>query len=167
MVKTRAQKKAKSGDSGPPYVGALLRIGYQRVRAHIDEDIRAAGFNDLQEAHFAVFSWPPPDGVRLSQLARQIGMSRQATHYLVGQLEELGYLERRAAPGTERRLIYMTERSRKVQKTIWASLRTLQAQWANEIGHDRFNAFMEVLRELQQAPTSEPREVRDAKRETA
>lgn len=132
----------------PPFVGALLRLGWQRVKSHMHEAIRADGFTDLQEAHLALFSYPLPDGVRLSDLARQLHMSRQATNYLVGQLEELEYLERRAAPGIDRRLIYLTERGWRVADTIYASLRELQEQWTNEVGHERFSSFMDVLRLL-------------------
>ncbi|HEX2137413.1 MAG TPA: MarR family transcriptional regulator [Microvirga sp.] len=133
---------------GPPFIGALLRLCWQRVREHMHAAIRAAGFTDLQEAHFAVFSYPLPDGVRPSELARQLRMSRQATNYLLGQLEQLGYVERRAAPGSERRRVYLTERGWRVVDAIYASLRELQEQWALEVGQDRFRAFMDVLRQL-------------------
>lgn len=137
-------------------MGALLRLGWQRVRGHLNEVIRAAGFTDLQDAHFAVFSWPPPDGVRLSQLARQIGMSRQATNYPVGQLVALGYLERRAAAGSERRLIHLTRRGHEVVDTIFVSSRSLQRRRADEVGPARFAAFMEVLRDIHAAKIDVP-----------
>jgi DNA-binding MarR family transcriptional regulator len=139
---------AQTIESGPPFVGALLRLCWQRVRAHIDDAIRANGFADLQEAHFVVFSYPLPHGVRPSDLARQLRMSRQATNYLLGQMEGLGYLERRDAPGGDRRLVYLTERGSKVADVIYASLRELQAQWADEVGPDRFKTFMDVLKLL-------------------
>ena len=123
------------------------------------EAIRADGFTDLQEAHLAVFSYPLPDGVRPSELARRIRMSRQATNYLIGQLEELGYLERRAAADGDRRLVYLTERGWKVADTIYASLRQLQERWADEVGRDRFSDFMDVLRLLStedRQPTGTP-----------
>ena len=141
----------QTGD--PPYVGALLRLCWQRVRAHMHEAIRANGFTDLQEAHFAVFSHPLPHGVRPSELARQLRMSRQATNYLVGQMEGLGYFERRIGPNGDRRLVYLTERGSRVADVIYASLRELQAQWADEVGQDHFEAFMEVLRLLSKEPS--------------
>lgn len=130
---------------GPPFVGALLRLCWQHARAHMHEAIRAHGFTDLQEAHFAIFSYPLPDGVRPSDLARQLRMSRQATNYLVGQMEALGYLERRVGSEGDRRLIYLTERGHQVTQVIYACLRELQVQWAKEVGQDRFEVFLEVL----------------------
>ncbi len=109
---------------------------------------RAAGFTDLQDPHLPVFSYPLPDGVRPSELARRIGMSRQATNYLITQMEALGYVERRAAEGGDRRLVHLTERGWQVGEVIFACLRDLQAEWAEEIGRERFGDFMDVLRRL-------------------
>jgi DNA-binding MarR family transcriptional regulator len=132
----------------PPFVGALLRLTLQRVRRRMHEAVRAAGFTDFQEAHFAVFAFPLPDGVRPSELARNMRMSRQATNYLIAQLEELGYLQRRAARGSERRLVFLSARGRKVGEIIHTCLRDLHAEWAAEVGQEDFGRFMHVLRHL-------------------
>ncbi len=136
-------------EGGPPFVGALLRVCWRRVRDRMHEAIRAAGFTDLQDPHLPVFSYPLPDGVRPSELAHRIGMSRQATNYLITQMEALGYLERRATEGGgDRRLVHLTERGWQVGEVIFACLRELQAEWAEEIGRERFGDFMDVLRRL-------------------
>ncbi len=137
-----------SEDNNPPFVGALLRQCWRRVRDRIQDAVRAAGFEDLQEAHLAVFTYPLPDGIRPADLARRMGMSPQATNYLIAQVEALGYLERRAPQGSDRRLVYLTERGWQVGETIFACLRELQAEWADEVGQDRFAEFMDVLRRL-------------------
>lgn len=147
-VKRSAARKTNADDPGPPYVGALLRLCWQRVRARIDSAIREAGFTDLLESHFPVFSYPPPHGVRPSDLARQIRMSRQATNHIIGQLEALGYLERRAVDGSDRRRVYLTDRAWRVRDAIYACLRDIQNEWAAEIGPDRFRDFMAALRQL-------------------
>ena len=133
-------------DEGPPYVGALLRQCLEHVRARMEADIKAAGFTDLQPAHLAVFSFPPPDGMRPSDLARRIRMSRQATNHIIGQLEALGYLERRATRKSERRRIYLTPRTWGMVKVVHATLLEVQGEWAAEIGPDRFGDFMTTLR---------------------
>ena len=134
------------GDEGPPYVGALLRQCLEHVRARMEADIKAAEFTDLQPAHLAVFSFPPPDGMRPSDLARRIRMSRQATNHIIGQLEALGYLERRAERKGERRRIYLTPRTWGMVKIVHAALLEIQGEWAADIGPDRFGDFMTTLR---------------------
>jgi DNA-binding MarR family transcriptional regulator len=151
-MSTPSRRKSRRADApadeGPPYVGALLRQCLEHVRARMEADLRSSGFTDLQPVHLSVFSFPPPDGVRPSDLARRIRMSRQATNHIIGQLEELGYLERRAAKKGERRLIYLTARSRGMVKVAHATLLKIQAEWAAEIGADRFDDFMKVLRQF-------------------
>ena len=145
----------------PPYVGALLRICSQRARARVDAAIREAGFTDLHETHLGVFSYPPPDGVRPSELARRLGMSRQAPNHLITQLEALGYLERRDSEDG-RRLVHMTPRSWQVAEAIWAAMREMQAEWAEEVGPARFAEFTAVLRQLARLPPASPRSSRPA-----
>jgi DNA-binding MarR family transcriptional regulator len=133
-------------DEGPPYVGALLRQCLEHVRARIEADLKSAGFTDVQPAHLAVFSFPPPEGLRPSDLARRIRMSRQATNHIIGQLEALGYIERRAERKGERRRIYLTPRTWEMVKVVHGTLLQIQAEWGAEIGSDRFRDFMAALR---------------------
>ena len=111
----------------------------------MEADLTSAGFTDLQPAHLAVFSFPPRDGVRPSDLARRIRMSRQATNHIIGQLEALGYLERRAERKGGRRRIYLTPRTRPMVKVIHATLE-IQAERAAEIRADRLGEVMTTLR---------------------
>ncbi|AOO83270.1 MarR family winged helix-turn-helix transcriptional regulator [Bosea vaviloviae] len=146
-ISERAQSDS-SAQAHPPFFGALLRMTWQGVRDRMLDAIHQAGFSNFQEAHFAVFSYPPPDGIRPSELARQKRMSRQAINYLVSQLEELGYVERRACEGNDRRLIYLSADGRQIIETMFNCLRQLHAEWAEDIGQDRFEIFLDVLRQL-------------------
>src|ERR1700729_1185105 len=126
------------GDEDPPYVGALLRQCLEHVRARMEADIKAAGFTDLQSAHLAVFSFPPPEGMRPSDLARRLRMSRQATNHIIGQLEALGLLAPRAERKGQRRRIYLTPRTWGMVKVVHRSLLENKTEWAADGGQDRF-----------------------------
>jgi len=142
----KSRRADATADEGPPYVGPLLRQCLDHVRARIEADLRSAGVTDLQPVHLAVFSFPPPDGMRPSDLARRIRMSRQATNHIIGQLEALGYLERRAERKGERRRIYLTPRTWGMVKVVHATLLEIQGEWAADIGPERFGEFMTTLR---------------------
>jgi DNA-binding MarR family transcriptional regulator len=144
----KAEQSDLSEELRPPFFGALLRIAWQDVRNRMHEAIHDAGFTDFQDAHFAVFSYPLPDGVRPSELARQRRMSRQAINYLIIQLEELGYVERRAPEGSDRRLVYLSARGWQIAEAIFTCLRRLQVEWAEEIGYERFGVFLDVLKQI-------------------
>jgi DNA-binding MarR family transcriptional regulator len=132
----------------------MARLCFLRARARVEAAIRSVAGTDLHETHLAVFSYPLPDGVRPSELARRLNMSRQAANHVIAQLEAQGYLERRMSEGgsSNRRLVYLTPRGWQVAEAIWASMRDLQAEWAAQIGPERFATFVEVLRELALRP---------------
>lgn len=111
------------------------------------EDIADAGFEDLQDAHLSVFQYPGPDGLRPVDLARQIRMSRQATNYLIAQLEDFGYLERRSKDG-DRRRVFLTGRGRRLMAAIHTSVRRFEARAGRQAGRVRFDTFMDVLRTM-------------------
>src|SRR3954471_3995225 len=83
---------------GPPLIGALLRVPWEAVQQRMLERLHERGFDDLDAAHLNVFQHPGPQGVRPSELAARLRMSKQALNYLLGQLERRGYLERHVDP---------------------------------------------------------------------
>jgi len=137
--------------SGPPYVAALLRMAYQQARERQLEAQAKRGFSDLNQALLSVLVYPPPDGERPSDLAERTNMTKQAMNYLLNQLEQLGYVERRANQ-RGRRLVYLTKKGWAVFETQWNAMQKLEDEWAKKIGKKRFADFRGVLQEL-----SEPR----------
>jgi len=137
--------------SGPPYVAALLRMAYQQARERQLEAQAKRGFSDLNQALLSVLVYPPPDGERPSDLAERTNMTKQAMNYLLNQLEQLGYVERRANQ-RGRRLVYLTKKGWAVFETQWNAMQKLEDEWAKKIGKKRFADFLGVLQEL-----SEPR----------
>src|SRR5262245_32230399 len=87
---------------GPPLIGALLRMPLQVVQGRMLDRLHEHGFTDLEAAHLNVFQYPGPQGARPTELAARLRMSKQALHYLLGQLERRGYLERRPDPDDHR-----------------------------------------------------------------
>src|SRR6187431_1695408 len=83
---------------GPPMIGALLRTPWEAVQRRMLERLHDHGFADLDFAHLNVFQYPGPQGARPSDLAARLGITKQALNYLLGELERLGYLERRQDP---------------------------------------------------------------------
>ena len=71
---------------------------WEAVQRHMLERLHERGFDDLDAAHLNVFQYPGPQGARPSELAARLRISKQALNYLLGELERLGYLERRPDP---------------------------------------------------------------------
>ncbi|HVW29449.1 MAG TPA: hypothetical protein VHC69_28985 [Polyangiaceae bacterium] len=133
-------------------MGALLRFGHQMVLDRLLAALAAAGFDDLNEAHFKVLRYPPPDGTRPSVLAQRAKMSKQAMNYLLVQLEKLGYVRRHGGVETSGRLVSLTDRGWEVAALQRRTVRAIEREWARKVGEGRFATFMEVLHELVATP---------------
>lgn len=147
-------KSASESDSShrQPNVGALLRMTYQVIRDRQMAVLTARGFRDLNQPLMNVFLYPGPDGARPSELASRINMTKQAMNHLLGQLEKLGYIERRAERKNGRRLVFLTARGRQVRAAILKVVSEVETEWATILGQRRFDELMKTLRRL--APAS-------------
>jgi len=85
-----------------PYIGGLTRVVWQWVRREIHAGVVAAGYDDLSPAHLAAFRNPTPDGMRPSQLAEEMQITKQSVNEVLGHLERRGYLVREPDPDDSR-----------------------------------------------------------------
>jgi DNA-binding MarR family transcriptional regulator len=136
-------------DRPPPLIGALMRMPVDAVRRRIFADLHAAGFTDLGEAHMAVLRYPGPQGRRPSDLATELGMSKQAVNYLLGALEQSGYVRRADDPDDRRsRRIELTDRGEQVRQTIRATVADIETELAGELGARAFEQLRARLVQL-------------------
>jgi DNA-binding MarR family transcriptional regulator len=134
---------------GPPLLGALLRMLVEAVRERVVRRLREGGFDGLDAAHTVVLQYPGPDGWRPTDLAVRLGMSKQALNHLLGQMERLGYLERRPDPEDRRsRRIALTQRGRGAFLAIRRAVAEVEAEWAARIGPERLAELRQILVEL-------------------
>ena len=107
------------------------------------------GFDDLDAAHLNVFQYPGPEGARPSELAARLRISKQALNYLLGELERLGYLERRPDPEDLRsKRVALTSRGTSAVGAIRTAIAEVEAEWAQQLGKSRFEELLGLLREL-------------------
>jgi DNA-binding MarR family transcriptional regulator len=132
-----------------PLLGALLRRPVGALRRRILADLAGRGFDDIHRAHLNVFQFPGPHGRRPSQLAAAAGMTKQAMNHLLGQLESLGYLERRPLPeGARGTVISLTRRGEGAIASIRTTVREVEGEWAAALGSERFRALRALLVDL-------------------
>ena len=136
------------GIKDAPYIGALLRLAHQEGRSRLLQALAERGLGDINQAHFGLFQYPPIDGMRPTDLAGRLGISKQALNHLLGQLEKLGYLRRRREPGNGHTAVYLTERGWLVLESNVATSRQLEVDWQRQLGKQRFVALKSALQEL-------------------
>ena len=138
---------------GPPLIGALLRLPWEAVQRHMLERLHEHGFDDLDVAHLNVFQYPGPQGARPSELAARLRISKQALNYLLGELERLGYLERRPDPDDLRsKRVVLTPRGTSAIVAIREAVDEVEVAWAQQLGPERFAQLRNLLLELNQLP---------------
>jgi DNA-binding MarR family transcriptional regulator len=130
----------------------MMRVVWQWVRDQMYAGVVAAGYDDLNAAHVGLWRYPGLDGLRPSQLADHVGITKQSVNDLLGHLEQRGYLDRvpDAADGRAR-VIRLTSKGRQLERTIYAEARTAQQRIAEILGPRRFaqlHSSLEVLTEL-------------------
>jgi len=140
----------------PPLIGALLRMPFETVRDRMLAGLHERGHTDLVAAHLNVLQYPGPDNQRPSELAARTRMTKQALNYLLGQLEQLGYLTRQGDDGDQRsKRIHLTPRGHAAIKAIREIVLEVEAEWKRQLGPRQFTQLRDLLMQLQTiaAPT--------------
>jgi DNA-binding MarR family transcriptional regulator len=137
------------GPLGAPLLGALMRMPVDEIRRRMLAALHEQGFEDLIPAHLIVLRWPGPDGLRPVEVAEQTGMSKQALNYLLGQLEETGYLERVDDPDDRRsKRIRMTKRGWAAGKVMRAAVGEVEQEFIDAHGKKELENLLELLTDL-------------------
>jgi DNA-binding MarR family transcriptional regulator len=130
-------------------MGAMLRVIWQWVREQIFDGVVAAGYDDLNPAHVGLFRYPTLDGLRPTELADQLQITKQSINDLLRHLEQSGYLIRKIDPADGRaRIIRLTAQGRRLEKIINGQAQTAEQQIAEMLGSSHFILLRDGLQEL-------------------
>jgi DNA-binding MarR family transcriptional regulator len=122
---------------------------WEAVQRRMLERLHERGFDDLDTPHLNVFQYPGPQGARPSELAARLRMSKQALGYLLGELERLGYLERRPDPDDLRsKRVALTRRGESAIRAIREAVGEVETTWAQQLGSKRFAELRGLLVDL-------------------
>lgn len=140
---------AATHSSPPPLIGALLRMPFETVRDRMLAGLHERGYTDLIAAHLNVLQYPGPENQRPSELAAQTRMSKQALNYLLGQLEDVGYLTRQGDDSDQRsKRIHLTPRGHAAFKAIREIVLEVEAEWEQQLGPRQFAQLRDLLAQL-------------------
>jgi DNA-binding MarR family transcriptional regulator len=126
-----------------------MRMPVDEIRRRMLAALHEQGFEDLIPAHLIVLRWPGPDGLRPVEVAEQTGMSKQALNYLLGQLEEAGYLERVDDPDDRRsKRIRMTKRGWAAGKVMRVAVGEVEREFVDAHGNKELANLLALLTQL-------------------
>jgi DNA-binding MarR family transcriptional regulator len=133
---------------GPPLIGALLRVPWEFVNERMLTGLRERGYEDVVPAHLSVMQYPGPENMRPSDLAARLGMTRQALNYLLGQMEQRGYLDRVEEKDPRFKRIRLTTRGVALGEAMRQIVREVEAEWTEQLGPKRYAALRDALTAL-------------------
>ena len=133
-------------------IGQLLIHHLRRFREQLlaeGEPLALEAGVRLRLSHLHVFGNIKADGTRLTDLATWAGMARPSMAQLVDELEADGLVERRPDP-TDRRakLVALTPAGWDAIRAGRAIIARIEADYANRIGAERFEAMCWALQDL-------------------
>jgi DNA-binding MarR family transcriptional regulator len=127
-------------------LGQLLLRAFRWFDESLIAALHAAGWPELTRAHSLVFAHLDPAGTRTAELARRAGISRQAVHQSVQELQRLG-LVRLVPDPTNRsaKLVVPTDRGQASIRVAKQTLAKLEGQLAQRLGRDQVQALRQAL----------------------
>jgi len=140
-----------SEPSDPPgfELALLLLHGFRVLIDELHAELARQGHPDMRPMHGFVFQAIGPGGTTAAQLARRLGVSKQAAGKTIDHLERLGYLERGPDPTDARRkVVRLTGRAFDALGRSARVFDDLRARWAEVIGKERLRTLEADLRKI-------------------
>ena len=135
----------------------MLRAVWQWLRDQMYAGVVAAGYDDLSAAHVGLWRYPGLEGLRPSQLADRVGITKQSVNDLLGHLEQHGYLSRVPDPSDGRgRVIRLTSKGRRLEQTIYDEAGAAQLRIAEILGARDFAQLQSSLELLTEQLSDSP-----------
>jgi DNA-binding MarR family transcriptional regulator len=135
---------------------AFRRQMVQRVSEHLRGQEPATG-TQLRPSHMRLLSLTPVAGMRVTDLAAQVGMTKQALGEFVAALQRAGLVEV-AVDARDRRVrrVRPTAAGRRLQGVVEEAIADTERHWLAQVGEARWATFRDVLAEIGRDPGDGP-----------
>lgn len=126
--------------------------------------LRARGWPNVSRPQSMVMTNIVTGIVRPSDIARNLGISRQAIHSTINQMVKLGMVQLSPDPQDRRHmLVSLTETGTKMRADAQMAMNELSAQLEGKLGHDRLAELLAALEQdwgdnRLETPANEPSE---------
>jgi DNA-binding MarR family transcriptional regulator len=141
-------RKPAAGDGLPDHLARWLEAVTRRLRA----ELGASGLRDFPElrgSHRRILQMIPAGGIRITDLARLAGMTKQSLGEFVDWLERRGFVTSGRDPADGRvRLVTRTAQGDTAADTAARAIAAVERDWRQQIGARQYDAMKQALRDL-------------------
>ena len=131
-------------------LAAQLRLASEASHRFVFDRLAERGFSDLRRSHFDMFLFPGPEGRTPTQLAQHLGLSKQALHPLLNELQAMDYLTRGLDHRDGRsRILSLTLRGRAFVAALRDALELLEERTQDRLGPRNFTTLLVALTDIQ------------------
>jgi len=133
-----------NSDGLPDHVLALL--GYVLDGFRRELGLHGTPQQGLRSSQIRLLSLTPADGMRVTDLAERVGMTKQALGEFANALEEKGLLESLRDPADRRvRILRPTAAGRRVIRTAEKQIAAAEARWREQLGPRKWEQLRRLL----------------------
>jgi len=137
---------AAIGNSHRTYLRTLLLRRHEWMESRVLAAAARTGYGEITPALNRLFSHMRARPVGISELARVLGISRQAVHELVRQAEDLGLVETVASEQDARvKLVRFSEAGWAMSDCAAGELDAIERELAARIGEDDMETLCRIL----------------------
>ena len=132
-------------------IGMLLRFLYSSLAEEEEQQMAAAGYDDIHIAHFPVlkFLFVAGEAVRITDLAARARITKPSMVYLVNHLEEQGYVERGPNAADKRaQLVRLTTRGQEATERLHSINSQIEQRWEEQFGFSVVSQLRHFLQSL-------------------
>jgi DNA-binding MarR family transcriptional regulator len=147
----------------PQRFALLLDLAWRAWRRQLDERVgprvlgELAPGTALRPSHVRLLSLTPPAGLRVTDLAARVGMTKQALGEFVTTLEQAGLVEVAVDRRDRRvRLVRPTAAGRRLQRVVESAFAEIERDWRERVGAERWTTFRQVLAQIGGDPDDPP-----------
>ena len=126
-------------------IARLSAMVFRTLMDDLHAELRARGFRDVGMSYGYVLLEARNGALSGTQVARLLGVSKQAASKLISAMQQSGYLLASTSDDLRARRVEISARGRRLLENVEAIYAQLEAQWAKTIGRERVEALREDL----------------------
>ncbi|MDH5694799.1 MAG: MarR family transcriptional regulator [Gammaproteobacteria bacterium] len=129
--------------------GRLLLNAFRCFENTVIEQLANASITDITASHLNVMRHLNPEGLRLTDLAKDANLTKQATSAIVKELVELGYFEVRPDPQDGRaKIVHYTTKGQQLRKTSIGVVIDIERHFRDLLGESSYLTLRSQLQTL-------------------